>query len=326
MFLRRFLKLPFIMASHSIETGKTVKRTETIPIVAGDPRPSTNSQSAIRSGSAMELADRDDGMSRGGILIVNADDWGRNQETTNRIFDCTARGTVSSVSAMVFMEDSERAAKIAREQGVDAGLHLNFTTPFSTSGAPSRLTEHQRRLASYLRRHRLTQVVFHPGLTSSFEYVVLAQLDEFRRLYGTSADRIDGHHHMHLCANVIFRNLLPSGTIVRRNFSFQLGEKKFVNRLYRQGIDRLLARRHRLTDYFFSLPPMEPIERLQRICSLSREFVVELETHPVNPDEYQFLTNGAILHFAVDGFDCAAFCGASTRIEPRRMFLSVNTQ
>ena len=35
------------------------------------------------------------------------------------------------VSAMVFMEDSERAASIARADAIDAGLHLNFTTAFS---------------------------------------------------------------------------------------------------------------------------------------------------------------------------------------------------
>src|ERR1700758_5164513 len=46
-----------------------------------------------------------------GILIINADDWGRDHETTQRILECTLRGTVSSASAMVFMEDSERAAE-----------------------------------------------------------------------------------------------------------------------------------------------------------------------------------------------------------------------
>src|SRR5438445_7602395 len=65
-----------------------------------------------------------------GVLIINADDWGRECETTDRILDCICCGAVSSVSGMVFMEDSERAACIAREKGVDVGLHLNFTTPF----------------------------------------------------------------------------------------------------------------------------------------------------------------------------------------------------
>src|SRR5882724_10194995 len=114
-----------------------------------------------------------------GRLIINADDWGRNCDTTDRTLECVRRGSVSSVSAMVFMEDSERAAATAREQGIDAGLHLNFTTSFSAASSPTRLIEHQQRLLRYLRRHRFAQVVFHPGLTCSFEYVLRAQLEEF---------------------------------------------------------------------------------------------------------------------------------------------------
>src|SRR4029077_20103780 len=74
------------------------------------------------------LGSQDTKISITGVLIINADDWGRSQETTDRIAECVAHGAVSSVSAMVFMEDSERSAVIARERGIDAGLHLNFTT------------------------------------------------------------------------------------------------------------------------------------------------------------------------------------------------------
>jgi hypothetical protein len=229
-----------------------------------------------------------------GALIVNADDWGRDLQNTERTLECVARGTVSSVSAMVFMEDSERAATIARDRRIDTGLHLNFTTPFSAPGVPARLREHHSRVARYLRRHRFAQIVFHPGLTNSFKSVVSAQIDEFIRLYGSEPGRIDGHHHMHLCANVLLGKLLPKGTIVRRNFSFRSGDKSYGNRLYRRIVDSTLAKRHCLADYFFSLPPLEPQERLDRIVSLSHNSVVEVETHPVNELEYQFLIGDGV--------------------------------
>jgi len=103
-----------------------------------------------------------------GRLIVNADDWGRDVRTTDCIHDCVGRKAVSAVSAMVFMEDSERAAALASEYGVDAGLHLNFTSPFTGSSCPAAIAERQRRIGAYLRRHRLAQVVFNPVLADAF--------------------------------------------------------------------------------------------------------------------------------------------------------------
>jgi predicted glycoside hydrolase/deacetylase ChbG (UPF0249 family) len=225
-------------------------------------------------------------------LIVNADDWGCNAETTDRILDCFRCGALSSTSGMVFMDDSERAAEIARKNAVDVGLHLNFTTHFSSPAVPQKLLQAQLRLTRFLRSSRLAQVFFHPGLTGTFRDVVEAQINEYRRLYGRAPKRIDGHHHMHLCANVLFGGLLPAGTIVRRNFSFDPGEKSGLNRMYRKWLDRMIERDHPVARYFFSIEPINKMDRLRRIVNLARTSLVELETHPVSCEEFLFLTGG----------------------------------
>ena len=231
-------------------------------------------------------------------VIINADDWGRDRQNTDLTLECVLRGAVSSVSAMVFMEGSERSAALAREHGVDCGLHLNLTTPFSAPQVSSKLQEHQSRLTGFLRSHRLASAICHPFLAGPFDYVTRAQLEEFERLYGFPAGRIDGHHHMHLCANVIAQKLLPAGTIVRRSFSFEPGEKSAVNRWYRARQDKRVARRHRTTDFFFSLPPLEPPTRLEKIFNLALRADVEVETHPVNPREYSFLVGEELVRYA----------------------------
>jgi len=241
------------------------------------------------------LVQLNDEESRAGLLIINADDWGLDRGTTDRIFQPALRKTVSSVSAMVFMEDSERAAAMARESRVDAGLHLNLTTPFSASNCPARLAERQQEITACLRRNSVSRVVFHPRLVRSFQYVVEAQLEEFRRLFAAAPERIDGHHHMHLCSNVVFGGLLPPGVFVRRNFSFLPGEKSPWNRFYRKIVDSALAKRHRMADYLFSLPPLAPHSRLERIFSLANAYTVEVETHPARSDEYAFLMGDEIL-------------------------------
>jgi predicted glycoside hydrolase/deacetylase ChbG (UPF0249 family) len=237
-----------------------------------------------------------------GRLIVNADDWGRDESTTDKILRCCEQGAVSSVSAMVYMEDSSRAAALSRERGIEAGLHLNLTTPFSQPGCPPDLLNRQAQLAQFLLRRRLTQVVYHPGHARSFEYVVKTQIDEFRRLYGAEPQRIDGHHHMHLCANVLFQRLLPPGIIVRRNFSRYAGDERgSLNNFYRNVVDERLARRYRVTDFFFSLFPLEPLDRLQYVYSLADRFVVEIAAHPARPTEYDYLAGGNLLrHISAD--------------------------
>jgi predicted glycoside hydrolase/deacetylase ChbG (UPF0249 family) len=234
-----------------------------------------------------------------GLLILNADDWGRDRETTQRILDCALRGSLSSVSAMVFMQDSDRAAALARDRRIDTGLHLNFTTRFSAPHCPAKLVEQQGEVASCLRRHRLAPALFHPSLMRSFEHLVSAQIEEYGRLYGTFPTRIDGHHHMHLCTDVLAGRLLPPDIIVRRSFSFSRREKGYGNRFYRRTVDLILARRHRLTDFFFSITPLDP-RRLQRIVALARQYAVEIETHPANPEEYQFLMGGELIRLLTD--------------------------
>jgi hypothetical protein len=237
----------------------------------------------------------------GAAVIVNADDWGRDNATTDRCLDCFLLGAVSSVSAMVFMEDSERAADLARHHGVDAGIHLNFTLPFSAAHCPARLKQHQERLSRLLSSHRFAPVLYHPFAAASFEYVVKAQLEEYERLYGAAARRVDGHHHMHLCTNVLMQELLPGGIIVRRNLSFARGEKGFFNRFYRHQQDRRLARRHRIADFFFDLQPLEPRRRLEEIFNLSERFDIEVETHPIHDEEYRFLADGELMRGAGEG-------------------------
>jgi len=229
-----------------------------------------------------------------GTLIINADDWGRNVVTTDRILDCRLHGTLSSASAMVYMEDSERGAELAKQHDVDTGLHLNFTSVFDAPHCSPKLKEHQDRLGRFLLSQRYTRVLFVPMLADSFQYVVSAQLEEYERLYGYAPLRIDGHHHMHLCANVLYGNLLPAGIIARRNLSFLPGEQGLVDHTYRRWLDHVLAKRHRMTDLFFRIPPVKPISRMVEMFGLADRYCVEIETHPAEDEDYEFLMEGGL--------------------------------
>lgn len=223
------------------------------------------------------------------MLFINADDWGRSIGETDAALKCYRAGRITSVSTMVFMADSDRAAVLATENNMDVGLHLNFSDPFTGKSTSATLNDYHQRIVSFLKINKYAQILYNPFLQEAFAYSCKAQLDEFIRLFGTEPSHFDGHHHMHLCANVLFARMIPARAKVRRSFSFGPGEKTWLNRGYRSLIDSLLGRRYRLTDYFFDLSDCIKRHRLETMAALSRSCAVELMTHPVVPHESEFL-------------------------------------
>jgi chitin disaccharide deacetylase len=223
------------------------------------------------------------------MLIINADDWGRSRADTDAALACHRAGRITSASAMVFMEDSERAADLAKGCNVDIGLHVNFTKQFTTNNAPAKLREKQDRIAGFLTRSKYALLVYNPLLRQQFRDVFHAQLEEFVRIYGTRPSHFDGHQHMHLCTNMLVDAVIPAGEKIRRSFSFWPGEKSIVNRTYRSFIDGWLARRYHLPDFLFSLCYCLKTGRVSRALECARIANVELMTHPIVVHEYAFL-------------------------------------
>lgn len=190
---------------------------------------------------------------------------------------------------MVFMEDSGRAAELANEAGIDVGLHLNLTEPFSGEVRVRLLREYQDRISGFLTLNRYAFLLYNPALEKEFRHVFQSQLDEFVRLYGRPPSHIDGHHHQHLCINMLLGRVIPEGVKIRRNFHFWPGEKGLLNRAYRRSVDLMLGRRYRLTDFFFALSQCLHGDRMARVAGLARTATVELMTHPASATEHAYL-------------------------------------
>jgi chitin disaccharide deacetylase len=223
------------------------------------------------------------------VLIVNADDWGRTAAETDAALLCFSQGRITSVSAMVFMADSERAAGIALRHGIPVGLHLNFTEPPTAPGPDGQFLNEHRRLVTFLTRSRYSAVAVNPLLRRSFCSVFKSQLDEFIRLYKKPPTHFDGHQHFHLCSSMVLAAPIPRGQKVRRTFSFTVNEKGVVNWLYRRALDRWIVRRYRTTDYFFALSQRLTEARFSAVAQLARQANVELMTHPIVSKERDLL-------------------------------------
>lgn len=224
------------------------------------------------------------------MIIINADDFGRSHSETEAVLSCYAKGRITSASAMVFMADSERAADIAKSNGLDVGLHLNLNETFTSPGVPLELRRQHESIVRFLNRGKYALLLYSPFLSGKFRSVYDAQEAEFMRLYGKPPSHIDGHRHMHLCTNMLVDRVIPAGRKVRRSFSFSRGEKGHLNRAYRGLVDGWLQRRYLLTDCFYCLRQCLQTKRLDRVVELSKTAKIELMTHPKNALEYDFLT------------------------------------
>lgn len=222
------------------------------------------------------------------MLFVNADDWGRTQQITDRIWTCFVRKRIHAASAMAYMADSKRSAEMAQENQLPIGLHLNLDQELTAKNIPAKLLEHHNAVSGYLKRWKWNQVIFNPFLCRSFDYVFQSQWDEFIRLYGEAPTRLDGHHHLHLSMNMLLSGKIPKGIKVRRNFTFQPGEKNIINLLYRYIIDLFLTSHYVCTDFFFSMAPIN-IQKINNIVLTAKSYDVEIMVHPDIDEEYNFL-------------------------------------
>ena len=151
----------------------------------------------------------------------------------------------------------------SRRSRVDVGLHLNFTTPGRGRDARGRLLNSRRALAGtsdHTGSPRSSSVPDSPGTSNTSCQRPVGRVPAPVR---HGPDRFNGHHHMHLCANVLASGCSPRGSLVRRNFSFRPGERGHLNPVPPRRSWTRLARRHRLVDLFFSLPPLATPKRLR---------------------------------------------------------------
>ena len=227
------------------------------------------------------------------MLIINADDWGFSRATTDTAAECYRKGRISAATAMVFMDDTERSAQLATDIGIDVGLHLNVTEAFRDERTPPDVQRAQIQVANHLSGGRFAPFLFSPRMHRAFALTVAAQLDEYRRVFGHEPSHVDGHHHQHLCANVLLGNLLPARSIVRRHYTFFAGEKSAANRGYRAFCNWVLGRRCRMLDGFFDLTQYESFDRLARLAELAKTGTIELMVHPAQRNEFDFLLGEA---------------------------------
>lgn len=200
-----------------------------------------------------------------GLLIVNADDWGGERRSTEAIDEAFRAGRVTSTTAMVYMEDSGRAAEIAVAAMLPVGLHLNLTQPFTEATAAAPVRERQRRVVAAFHGHgpdgqpgtaRLRRWLYDPRVAKLVGDTLGDQLERFEALYGGPPTHFDGHNYVDTTPNVFLSRALPRGSKMRNTldrYPLDTGAGAFA----REVRQRLRRSRFRSTRYVLHISELE---------------------------------------------------------------------
>lgn len=243
-------------------------------------------------------------------VIVNADDFGLDENRTRAILAAYQQGWISATTVMANMPWFEQAIAMAKNTRLydNIGLHLNFTEGFPLTDAirNSRLfCDESGRFSAAFHNDKLCRLVL-----PAFERHAVAEEAEAQfakyRASGLTLFHLDSHHHAHTDLSVA-RIVLPIAksygfkTVrLSRNFGAGLTMPK---RIYKAGINRILGNGLMLNADFFGC--FNDVQN--RYAMIPDDCVFEVMTHPLYMKNGDLSLGGELTEFGGDSQSQASF-------------------
>lgn len=197
-------------------------------------------------------------------IVINADDYGLNSDTTSAIASLFKDGLLDRTTMIVtFLANNEQSIRIAKKMGFlkKVGLHINLN-----DGEP--LTEAIKTISCFC-KNGVFNPVYRQGIKRFFLKrkekkalfdEIAAQFDLFKELTGTDCSfHFDSHHHVHTDPSVwrvVKKVALQKGFV-----STRLSQNVFkpnhrvglAKRFYKVLFNSDVRRHFRTSDYFCSV-------------------------------------------------------------------------
>lgn len=189
------------------------------------------------------------------MLIINADDFGKDSLTSKAIVECFKLGFCSSTTIMANMPDFEEAAQMAFDQKISGmvGMHLNLTEGFPLTDGMKMLPRFCSKDGQFnLSRKR---PVFSLGSSerSALAKEIKEQIRKCRR-HGIKISHIDSHHHIHTelaIADVLIPIAREEGVPFVR-LSRNCGEGiKFIKKIYKHFLNSRIRKADLAATFYF---------------------------------------------------------------------------
>lgn len=236
-------------------------------------------------------------------VIVNADDYGMDENRTKAILRAYEEGWISTTTAMVNMPWFDKSLELAEGSRLfdSIGLHLNLT-----EGVP--LTDPIKRSPLFCDANGRFNAAFHHTkryrlFLPEFECNAVkeetaAQFERYCRS-GLKSFHLDSHHHVHTdwsIAGIVLPLAAKYGfkrVRISRNFG---GGLTFPKRIYKYFLNRKLRKElEPVSDYFCNY---EDFEKNWKV--LPGQCRVEIMTHPLFSINHEADLNGELTEFHWD--------------------------
>ena len=239
-------------------------------------------------------------------VIVNADDYGFDENRTKAILQAYREGWISTTTAMVNMPWFEKSLELAKGSRLfdNIGLHLNLT-----EGSP--LTDSIKKSPLFCDENGQFNAVFHRSkkyrlVLPKFEQKAVkeeasAQFEKYCQS-GLTSFHLDSHHHSHTdwsIADIVLPLAEKYGfKRVRMSRNFGVG-LTMTKRLYKYFLNKKLQKYlEQNTEFFCNYGDFEKNWKY-----LPDQSSLEIMTHPLFATDQKLDLNGALTEFY---WDCSS--------------------
>lgn len=250
-------------------------------------------------------------------VIVNADDFGKDENCSSAIVECFEKGLISQTTLMVNMPFAEEAVRIAKGKSIDPYIGLHITL---TEGEP--VTDQIKECRTfcddngYFLKNGFRSVIYgryqkkeEDALRVELEAQICRYLD-----FELSLMHCDGHHHAHI-ALPVFYVLAP--LLVKYHFRsvrkhiYSTWDSLFHPhiRVWLQNYLRRYPRQLKKVDYFGSV---EHCIRHWKLFQHGKS--VEVMVHP------RYNSEGSLVDFKVDDGELMSVAISDLLGQTKRLF------
>lgn len=173
-------------------------------------------------------------------VIINADDYGKNENCTKAIAKCMCDGIITNTTLMVNMPYAAEAVELARRHGFmdRIGLHVNLTEGLPLTGkirAFGDLCGPDGAFRGWPIRDIKKQFIpFGPKKRRAIQEEVTAQFERFLS-FGFEPGHFDSHHYVHCNFN-----LIPIVFPIARRFGFKTARRPLTIARFRHGLSKIV--------------------------------------------------------------------------------------